>query len=270
MPVPAGNPGVGKLMMRAAGTPSRASFDGHRAGRLTRVASARDGAKLQMGKRLMDNRTIQLLKLARPTLAAAAFVVGASAVAMAQDAPAAGGDIQKWIKICDPKNPGTCMVTKDYVVESGPQALATFTLRTTGDPKKIGIGVTVPPGFIFPPGIPVSVDGTKMATAQYVVCWPDAPKSQHVVCVAQADAADDLVAAMKKGGKVEIQLTAGDAKTVPIDFSLDGFSKVFDGPDMGEAALAKQREDTAKLFQDKAQQRGQQLIDEQRKAKGGG
>jgi hypothetical protein len=36
---------------------------------------------------------------------------------------------------------------------------------------------------------------------------------------------------------------------------------------MGEAALAKQREDTVKIFQQKAQERGQQLIEEQRKAK---
>ena len=64
-------------------------------------------------------------------------------------------------------------MTKDYVVESGPNALATFTVQTTPDPKKFGIGVTVPPGFIFPPGIPISVDGNKKATAQYVMCWPD-------------------------------------------------------------------------------------------------
>ncbi len=217
----------------------------------------------------MPNRTTEFLKHARPVAAAAALLMGASLAAMAQDAPS-GGDTQQWLKICDPKKPDICAVTKDYVVESGPQALATFTLQTTADPKKFGIGITVPPGFIFPPGIPISVDGTKKGTAQYVICWPDAPKSQHVVCIAQAPAAEDFVTALKKGGTLEIELTTGDAKTVPIDFSLAGFSKTFDGPDMGEAALAKQREDTAKLFQQKAQQRGQQLIDAQRKDKAGG
>ena len=217
----------------------------------------------------MPNRTIEFLKHARPAMAAAAFLMGASVAAMAQDAPT-GGDIQQWLKICDPKHPDTCMVTKDYVVESGPQALATISIHTTADPKKFGIGVTVPPGFMFPPGIPISIDGTKKATAHYVVCWPESPKSQRVMCVAQAQAADDFVNALKKGGILELQLTTGDAKTVPIDFSLSGFTKVFDGADMGEAALAKQREDTAKYFEQKAQQRGQQLIDAQRQGKSGG
>ncbi len=222
------------------------------------------------GETLMPNRTTEFLKHALPAVTAAALMMGTPVAAMAQDAPPTANDAQRWLKICDPKNPATCAVTRDYVVESGPQVLATFTIQTTADPKKFGIGITVPPGFVFPPGIPISVDGAKQATAQYVICWPDAPKSQHVVCIAQAPAGEDFIAALRKGGMLELQLTTGENKTVPIDFSLIGFSKTFDGPDMGESALAKQREATAKLFQQKAQQRGQQLIDEQRKAKASG
>ncbi len=229
----------------------------------------------QTGKPLMPNRMTEFLKDARPALIAAALLVGAPVAVMAQSAPSApsaptSGDISQWIKVCSPKDPAICAVTKDYVVESGPSTLATFSLQTTADPNKFNIGITVPTGFIFPPGVPVSVDGTKKATAHYMVCLPAAPKSQQVVCIAQAPAPQDFVAALKKGGTVEIQLTTGDAKTVPIDFSLSGFTKSFDGPDMGEAALAKQREETAKMLQEKAQQRGQQLIDAQRQGKGGG
>jgi invasion protein IalB len=215
----------------------------------------------------MPNRMIQFLRGARPALAAAALLMGVPVTVMAQDAPA-GGDVSQWIKVCNPKQQTDCAVTKDYVVETGP--LATFTIRTTTDPKKFIVGVTVPPGFIFPPGIPVSIDGAKKTTAHYLICWPDAPKSQHVVCIAQAEVADNFVASMKKGGKLELQLTSGDASVVPVNFSLGGFSKVFDGPDMGEQALAKQRDELAKMFQQKAQQRGQQLIDAQRKNQGGG
>ena len=128
----------------------------------------------------------------------------------------------------------------------------------------------MPPGFIFPPGIPISVDGNKMATAQYVLCWPDGPKSQRVMCIAQAEVADDFVTRPEEGRKLELQLITGDAKTVPIDFSLVRLHQGLRRADMGEAALAKQREDNAKIFQQKAQQRGQQLIDEQRKAKASG
>ena len=81
---------------------------------------------------------------------------------------------------------------------------------------------------------------------------------------------DDFVGALKKGGTLELQLTTGDDKTVPIDFSLERFHQDVRRPDMGEAAIAKQRDETAKIFQEKAQQRGQQLIDEQRKDEVGG
>ncbi len=91
-----------------------------------------------------------------------------------------------------------------------------------------------------------------------------------MVCIAQAEATADVVSTLKKGGTVEISLVSANCKSVPIDFSLSGFTKVFDGPDMGEAALTKQREETAKIFQQKAQQRGQQLIDAQRQGKSGG
>ena len=217
----------------------------------------------------MRNRTTEFFKHARPALIAAAFLMGAPVAAMAQNAPT-GGDISQWLKVCSPANPKICAVTKDYVVESGPNALATFSLQSGAAPDKFGISLTVPTGFVFPPGIPVSIDSTKVATAHYVVCLPAAPKSQSVVCIAQADATPDMVSALKKGGTVEIQLTTGNSKTVPIDFSLSGFTKVFDGPDMGEAALAKQREETAKIFQQRAQQRSQQLIDAQRQGKAGG
>ncbi len=217
----------------------------------------------------MPNRTIELFKQARPALAAAALLMAAPVAAMAQDAPAAA-DISQWIKVCNPKQATMCAVTKDYFVESGPNAIATFTISTTADPKKFGVGLSVPPGFIFPPGIPVFVDGNKKVTAQYAVCWPDGPKSSRVMCIAQASVADDFVTALKKGGTVELQLTSGDGKMVPIDFSLAGFSKVFDGADMGQDALVKQRDQIAKLFEQKAQQRGQQLIDAQRKPAGGG
>ncbi len=91
-----------------------------------------------------------------------------------------------------------------------------------------------------------------------------------MACIAQAQVADDFVSALKKGVEAAAVADTGDTKTLPIDFSLAGFSKSFDGPDIGEAAVAKQREEAAKIFQQKAQERGQQLIEEQRKQKSGG
>jgi invasion protein IalB len=206
---------------------------------------------------------------------AAAPAAPAAAPAPAAEAPAAGGatqsgDVAQWLKVCNPQQPNICSITKDYVAETGPGALARFTIQTTPDPKKFAVAVLVPLGFVFPPGIPITIDGEKKATAQYVICLPESPQSQSVVCVAQVPVADDFIATLKKGSKLQIAMTAGDSKVITIDFSLAGFSKSFDGPDLGEAAVAKQREDAAKIFQQKAQERGQQLIEEQRKQKAAG
>jgi invasion protein IalB len=248
----------------------------------------------------MPKRTIELTRQARLLAVAAALALAGAPAAMAQPAPAtpapapapapaapaaapapaagaaasapapAAGDIAQWVKVCNPKQPAMCSVTKDYVSESGPAPLATFSVQTTPDPKKYALGILVPLGFVFPPGIPINVDGDKKSTAQYVICLPESPQSQAVACIARAEVGDDIVGAMKKGSKLELQLTGGDGKVVSLAFSLAGFSKSFDGPDMGEATVAKQREDAAKIFQEKAAERGKQLIQEQQKQKAGG
>ena len=229
-------------------------------------------------------------------LAVAALVIGWAPAALAQaakpatpaapapaakpaaptaPAPAAAqsptsGDVAQWIKVCNPQQATMCSVTKDFVSESGPAPLATFSVQTTPDPKKFAIGILVPLGFVFPPGIPLAVDGEKKAAAQYVICLPESPQSQSVACIARAEVGDEFIGTMKKGSKLEMQLTGGDGKVIPLGFSLAGFSKSFDGPDMGEATVAKQREQAAKIFQEKAAERGKKLIEEQQKQKAGG
>ena len=239
---------------------------------------------MERGTSLMSYRTIEFANFARKASCAALMLAWATGTASAQTAPApapapapasapapATGDVSQWLKVCNPKQPEICAISKDYVAESGPNALARFAIQTTPDAKKFAIGITVPLGFVFPPGIPISVDGDKKITAQYVICLPESPQAKSsVVCVAQAPVADDFVGALKKGQKLQLQLTSGNSKQINLEFSLAGFSKSFDGPDMGEASVAKQREEAAKIFQQKAQQRGQELIDAQRKQKAGG
>jgi invasion protein IalB len=217
----------------------------------------------------------QAAKPATPAVAPPAAAPAVKPVPPGAAPPAAAqsgtsGDITQWIKVCNPQQPAMCSVTKDFVSESGPTPLATFSVQTTPDPKKYAIGILVPLGFVFPPGIPLTVDGEKKGAAQYVICLPESPQSQSVACIARAEVGEDFVGTMKKGSKLEMQLTGGDGKVIPLAFSLGGFSKSFDGPDMGEATVAKQREEAAKIFQEKAAERGKKLIEEQQKQKSGG
>ena len=226
----------------------------------------------------MPNRMTEFLKNARPALIAAAFLMGAPAVAMAQStnantstSAAAVGDLAKWIKVCpDAKRPTVCNVIKYYYVESAPVPLASFNVESTGDPNKFVIGISVPPGYFFPPGIPISIDGTKKAAAKYTYCTAPPRQNASALCIAHAEVGADFITALKKGGTMELQPTTTTMKAVPFDFSLSGFTSAFDGPNMGVDALTKQRDDIAKYYEAKAKQRGQQLIDAQRQGKSGG
>jgi invasion protein IalB len=208
---------------------------------------------------------------AKPATPAPAAKPAAPAAAAPAAAPApTSGDVAQWVKVCNPQQPAMCSVTKDFVSESGPAPLATFSVQTTPEPKKYALGILVPLGFVFPPGIPINVDGDKKGTAQYVICLPESPQSQAVACIARAEVGEDFIGTMKKGTKLDLQLTGGDGKVVPLTFSLAGFSKSFDGPDMGEATVAKQRQEAARIFQEKAAERGKKLIEEQQKQKASG
>jgi invasion protein IalB len=161
----------------------------------------------------MSHRTTEFFRRARVAGAAALALAMLPAAAWAQQAPAAApaapaaapapaaggagapqnGDVAQWLKVCNPQQPTVCSVTKDYVSETGPGALARFTIQSTPDPKKFAVAVLVPLGFVFPPGIPINVDGQKLATAQYVICLPESQQSQSVVCVAQVPVTDDFI-----------------------------------------------------------------------------
>jgi invasion protein IalB len=221
----------------------------------------------------------------RLIVAAIASATILSSVAMAEDAtpapadkpaakaaapaPAAAANNQApspWIKVCgtDPqtKKEG-CVVSQELRAETG-QPIATISIQNTPDPKKYGLGLVVPLGFVLPPGIVINVDGDKKATAPFVICIPGGQK-QPPACVAQAVVADDLVSALRKGTKMSLVVTSAQGKTIPIDVSLSGFAKSFDGPGVDKAAAENVREQLAKGLQERAQEARQKLIDQQQK-----
>lgn len=221
----------------------------------------------------------------RLIVAAIASATIFSSVAMAEDAtpapadkpaakaaapaPAAAANSQApspWIKVCgtDPqtKKEG-CVVSQELRAETG-QPIATISIQNTPDPKKYGLGLVVPLGFVLPPGIVINVDGDKKATAPFVICIPGGQK-QPPACVAQAVVADDLVAALRKGTKMSLVVTSAQGKTIPIDVSLAGFAKSFDGPGVDKAAAENVRQQLAKGLQERAQEARQKLIDQQQK-----
>jgi invasion protein IalB len=186
-----------------------------------------------------------------------------TAPAAAQPAPQAPEVVpMQWIKVCDPQNAKLCQISEDYSVAGSATPLSSISIQTTPDANKFGIGIQVPIGFLLPAGIPLVVDGVKKTTAQFITCLPS-PQGQSYFCLAQVMADGDFIAALKKGKALEMQLVSMDKKATTIAFPLDNFTESFDGPD--QAALARQRDDAAKVLAEKAKERAKQLEGQQPK-----
>ncbi len=195
----------------------------------------------------------------------------AAPAAPAAAAPAAAaGAPSPWIKVCN-TNAQTkvevCVVNQELRAETG-QPIAAVTIQSTQEPGKYGIGIVVPIGFVLPPGITLAVDGAKTATAQYTICIPPS-NQQPAICIAQAAVADEFIAALKKGNKLALVVVNPQNKAIPIEMSLSGFSKTFDGPGVDRAAAEAQREQLSQALQKSAEEARKKLIEQQEKEIGG-
>jgi invasion protein IalB len=202
-----------------------------------------------------------------PTPAPAA--PAAPAAPSAQAAPAAPGAPSPWIKVCN-TNPETkvelCVVNQELRSETG-QPIAALTIQSTKEPGKYGVGIVVPIGFVLPPGITLAVDGAKQATAQYTICIPPNNR-QPAICIAQAAVEEAFISALKKGNKLALVVVNPQNKAIPIEMSLSGFSKTFDGPGVDRAAAEAQREQLSQALQKSAEEARKKLIEQQQKDMG--
>lgn len=203
--------------------------------------------------------------LAQDNAAPAAPAPAASAPA----APAPAAPASPWIKVCN-KNPKTnqeiCVVTQELRAETG-QPIAVVTLQLGQEPGKYGLGIVVPVGFVLPPGIALNVDGAKQGAAQYTICLPPA-NNQPPVCLAQAPVDENFVTALKKGNKLQLVVVTPQNKQIPIELSLAGFSKTFDGPGIDRAAAEAQRKQLSEALQKSAEEARKKLIEQQQKELG--
>lgn len=205
-------------------------------------------------------------------------VIAVTATAAAQDAaqpaaPAAPAAPQSaespWLKICN-TNPETnaeiCIVRQELLAETG-RPIAVLTIQQAREAGKYGVGIVVPVGFILPPGISLVVDGTKTGTAQYTICTPPTQQSLPV-CLAQAPVDESFINALKAGNKLQLVVVNPQNRQIPIEMSLAGFSKTFDGPGIDRAAAEAQRKQLSDALQKSAEEARKKLIEQQQKELG--
>lgn len=213
----------------------------------------------------MSSRNFIVQLAGRPLTAIAVFF-GLSLAASAQDAAAPTEQPSDWVKVCNTSatdNTETCAIIQELRAETGRQ-IATVTIQVGREPGKHTIATVVPTGFILPPGVGLAVDGNQLAAAQYTICLPPS-NNQAPVCLAHASIDDEFITALKKGNKLALVVVNRQGRQIPIELTLAGFSKTFDGPGVDRAAAENRREQLSEALQKSAEEARQKLIQQQQK-----
>lgn len=185
-------------------------------------------------------------------LAALAFSSSAGTVA------AQSQEQDSWVKVCnvDPQvNKEICLITQELRTNTG-QFLSSVALREIEGEARKTLLIAVPTGMLIQPGLRVQIDSGKQVQAKYGICFPNACYSELVVDEA-------FVTSMKQGGKMVLTTLNQQAKAIPLELTLIGFTKVYDGEPMDVADLQKRQDELQEELQRKADEARQKLIDAQ-------
>jgi invasion protein IalB len=164
-----------------------------------------------------------------------------------------------WVKVCnvDPKvNKEICLITQELRTNTG-QFLSSVAIREIDGEARKTLLVAVPTGMLIQPGLRVQVDGGKQSQAKYGICFPNACYSEMVID-------DAFINSMKQGGKLILTTLNQQAKAIPLELTLIGFTKVYDGAPMDVAELQKKQEKLQSELQRRADEARQKLIDAQK------
>jgi len=205
-----------------------------------------------------------LLFAAMAAMPAAAFAQEAEGEAAA---PAQSPDTP-WVKICAAQGEGgaqICNISQVLLAPNG-SVIASFSMQPLPE-NKIAVGAFVPLGFVIPAGVGLLVDGEAKATAQFTICMPptqDGPAG----CAARADLDAAFVEALKKGNKLAIVVANQQGQAIPIEMSLVGFSKTFDGEGIDPVAARAMEVEQSRQLQEDARAAFQRMIERQQAESG--
>ncbi|WP_106754237.1 invasion associated locus B family protein [Pannonibacter carbonis] len=188
-------------------------------------------------------------------LAVLGSVAGVNAQTAEQESP--------WVKVCntDPNvNKEICLITQELRTATG-QFLSSVAVREIAGEARKTLLIAVPTGMLIQPGLRVQVDAGKQTEAKYGICFPNACYSELVID-------DAFVGQLKKGTKLVLTTLNQQAKPVPLELTLAGFTKVYDGAPMDVAEIEKKQEQLQNELQRRADEARQKLIEKQQSATG--
>jgi invasion protein IalB len=140
-----------------------------------------------------------------------------------------------WTKFCGDGADGgqVCFTGRDGRNASGSPVVAAALVESGGEAKKI-LRVTLPTGVKVQYGTRVAVDDEQPVQSPFLTCFT-------VGCLANYEAARDLIAKLRTGRVLKVQAVGPDGNVVTASIPLPGFREANDGPPSDPRALEAQR-----------------------------
>ncbi|KXF77414.1 Invasion associated locus B family protein [Paramesorhizobium deserti] len=198
------------------------------------------------------------------TYAAASAVAGAFALLATATLPASAQQPpQGWFKVCSKQEDNDICNTQNIVTaDSGQLLTAVNLIEIKGKINRKIFQVSVPTGRLIQAGVGLQIDANKTQKIDYGICFPDR-------CIAEVALSDDLVNALKKGGKLTLTSVNFQNKPNPISVSLTGFSQALTGPGLQQPELEARQKELQEAVQKRQKEFEAKMKAEQEKAKAG-
>lgn len=167
----------------------------------------------------------------------------------------------EWGKICSKVGESDiCNVQFNVTTSQGQLITGVNLLTSKGKIRRRIFQVAVPTGRYIPEGIKMKIDNGKENTLPYSICLPDR-------CIAEVTLSDGLVKALKAGGSIRLASTNFRSQKNPVNVTLKGFTRAFDGPPLKRSQVEDRQKKLAAELQKKAAATAQKLKEAQEKAK---
>ncbi len=166
-----------------------------------------------------------------------------------------------WVKFCDTDEETgqeICLITTEKRTPTG-QLLVSVGLREISDEERKTLILSVPPGMLIQPGLTFNIDGEQEKQAKYGICFPNACYSELVV-------SEEVVTSFKQGNELRITTYNQQAKKIPHNLSLIGFTETYEGDPTNPEDFQRRQQGIQKKLIEQADAARQKLLEEQRKA----
>lgn len=154
-----------------------------------------------------------------------------------------------WTKICqsgpETNNKKVCATGIQVQIETGQVILVLQLIEPEGADKQMRGVVPIPVRVAN--GTRLLLDGQELARAPYVVC------GAQTGCISEFKVDDAMIAKLKSGKSLDLQLVNVYNNVVSLPVSLSGFTKAYDGPPLDPKAFEEQQRKLQEELQKKAE-----------------